>query len=113
MKQLLYVIHQVENKIIEFKVAEILEETETEYYLVDTINIIERINTFPKKFLDKEFQFGYVTLKNDKELLNKQLKRVYKNISDSNEYYENLYREAQEKNDIFYKVSMDTINFLK
>ncbi len=109
--KLLYVVKAYENKYVKFNAVQIREENEKEFITIDKINIIEKdfteevkyINTFPKNKLNTELNYGYVTDKLDKEVLKAQINRIYNKLKEN-------YMELLEKNEQFYKSSIDILN---
>ena len=109
--KLLYVVRSYKNKYVDFGAVQVRKEDKKEFITLDKINIIEKdfteeiqyINTFPKNKINTELDYGYVTDKLDKEVLKAQINRIYNKLKKN-------YMELLEKNEQFYKSSIDVLN---
>lgn len=75
----IYTIGQDEPEEARFAVVPVRDETDEEYIIYESDLKIEGESfgeRFPKKLLKKEFEYGFVTDRYNKKLLNKQLLRV-------------------------------------
>lgn len=111
--KVLYVVKVDRDRCVKFNAVQVREETQEEFITIDKINIKEKdftgeikykyINTFPKNKLNQELEMGYVTDKLDKEVLKIQINRIYNRLKKN-------YIELLEKNEKFYKDSIDLLD---
>lgn len=105
--KVLYVVNAWDNKYIEFRAVQVIEENEKEFEILDRVNVENYIHNFPKERLNIEFDLGYVTDKLDKETLRIQIDRIYNNLKEK--YYKDEKNEDSSLNDKYYKVSLDLL----
>lgn len=105
--KVLYVVNAWDNKYIQFRAVQVIEENEKEFEILDRVNVENYIHNFPKERLNIEFDFGYVTDKLDKETLRIQIDRIYNNLKEK--YYKDEKNEDSYLNDKYYKVSLDLL----
>lgn len=105
--KVLYVVNAWDNKYIEFRAVQVIEENEKEFEILDRVNVENYIHNFPKSKLNIEFDLGYVTDKLDKETLRIQIDRIYNNLKEK--YYKDEKNEDSYLNDKYYKVSLDLL----
>lgn len=105
--KVLYVVNAWDNKYIEFRAVQVVEEDEKEFEILDRVNVEGYVHSFPKNKLNVEFDLGYVTDKLDKEALRIQIDRIYKKLKE--QYSKDEENEDSSLNDKYYKVSLDLL----
>lgn len=106
--KVLYVVNTYDEKYVNFRAVQVVEENEKEFEILDRVNVEDYIHNFPKKKMNVEFDLGYVTDKLDKEALRIQIDRIYKKLKE--QYSKDEENKDSSLNDKYYKISVDLLD---
>ena len=106
--KVLYVVNTYDEKYVNFRAVQVVEENEKEFKILDRVNVEDYIHNFPKEKMNVEFDLGYVTDKLDKEALRIQIDRIYKKLKQ--QYSKDEEHKDSSLNDKYYKISVDLLD---
>ena len=86
--KVLYVVNTCDNKYVNFHAVQVMSENESEFEILDKMNVENYVHNFPKDKIDIELELAYVTDKLDKETLKVQIDRIYNKLREK--YIENI-----------------------
>ena len=105
--KVLYVVNTCDNKYVDFHAVQVMSENESEYEILDKMNVENYIHSFPKGKINVELELAYVTDKLDKETLKVQIDRIYNKLKE--QYAKNNEKQLRETNEDYYKSSIDLL----
>lgn len=105
--KVLYVVNTCDNKYVNFHAVQVMSENESEFEILDKMNVENYVHNFPKDKIDIELELAYVTDKLDKETLKVQIDRIYNKLREK--YIENNEKQLSETNEDYYRSSIDLL----
>lgn len=105
--KVLYIVNDYDNKYVDFHAVQVIEENESEYDILDKMNVENYIHKFPKNKINVELELAYVTDKLDKKILKNQIDRIYNKLKEK--HLKNKEKQFVETNEEYYKSSIDLL----
>lgn len=105
--KVLYIVNDYDNKYVDFHAVQVMEENESEYDILDKMNVENYIHKFPKNKINVELELAYVTDKLDKKILKNQIDRIYNKLKEK--HLKNKEKQFVETNEEYYKSSIDLL----
>lgn len=106
--KVLYLVNACDNKYVNFQAAQVTEENEREFIVIDKINIDGYVYNFPKDKINVELDMGFVTDKLDKKALKVQIERIYNKLRDI--HTKNNDSRSSRVNEDYYNGSIEDLN---
>lgn len=105
--KVLYVVNAFDNKYVDFHAVQVLGENESQFEILDKINVENYVHNFPKNKINIELELAYVTDKLDKETLKVQIDRIYNKLKE--QYEKSNEKQLRKTNEDYYKSSIDLL----